>query len=110
MARRTRDRPAPTLQDVAALAGVSVATASRALGGYGSSSPEVRTKVAAAAAKLGYRRNSLARSMITGTTHVVGLVVAVPAGATLLEVSAYKDFVAERRKRIAAALNAFLGS
>jgi LacI family transcriptional regulator len=76
VARRPRDRPAPTLQDVAALAGVSVATASRALGGYGSSSPEVRKKVAAAAAKLGYRRNSLARSMITGTTHTLGLVVA----------------------------------
>lgn len=30
----------------------------------------------AAAAKVGYRRNSLARSMITGTTHTIGLVVA----------------------------------
>lgn len=35
---------------------------------------------------------------------------AIPVDVTLLEVSAYKDFVAERRKRIAAALNAFLGS
>ncbi len=74
--RRARTRPTPTLQDVAELAGVSVATASRVLSGYGSSSPEVRAKVTAAAAKLGYRRNSLARSMITGTTHTLGLVVA----------------------------------
>lgn len=35
---------------------------------------------------------------------------AIPVDVTLLEVSAYKDFVAERRKRIAATLNAFLGS
>jgi len=58
------------------MAGVSVSTAARAIGGYGSSSPAVRDRVAAAALKLGYRRNSLARSMITGTTHTLGLVVA----------------------------------
>jgi len=74
--RRARTRSTPTLQDVAELAGVSVATASRALGAYGSTSQEVRTRVAEAAATLGYRRNSLARSMITGTTHTLGLVVA----------------------------------
>lgn len=76
MNRSARPNATPTLHDVARLAGVSVATASRALGGYGSSSPEVRAKVAAAATMLGYRRNSLARSMITGTTHTLGLVVA----------------------------------
>ena len=46
------------------------------MGGYGSASPAVRDRVLAAAAQLGYRRNSLARSMITGTTHTIGLVVA----------------------------------
>jgi LacI family transcriptional regulator len=61
---------------VAEAAGVSTATASRALGGYGAVSPEARERVTAAAASLGYRRNSLARSMITGTTHTIGLVVA----------------------------------
>ncbi len=77
MTRRTRTGPAlPTIQDVAGLAGVSTATAARALGGYGSVSPAVRARVAAAAAKLNYRRNSLARSMITGNTHTIGLVVA----------------------------------
>jgi LacI family transcriptional regulator len=74
--KRQRTRSAPTLHDVAAAARVSTATAARALGGYGSVSPEVRERVAAAAAKVGYRRNSLARSMITGTTHTIGLVVA----------------------------------
>jgi LacI family transcriptional regulator len=61
---------------VAKAAGVSTATAARALGGYGAVSPAVRDRVAEAAERLGYRRNSLARSMITGTTHTIGLVVA----------------------------------
>jgi LacI family transcriptional regulator len=55
---------------------VSTSTAARALGGYGAVSPAVRERVMAAAASVGYRRNSLARSMITGTTHTIGLVVA----------------------------------
>jgi LacI family transcriptional regulator len=74
--KRERTRSSPTIHDVAAAARVSTATAARALGGYGSVSPEVRERVASAAVKLGYRRNSLARSMITGTTHTIGLVVA----------------------------------
>jgi LacI family transcriptional regulator len=74
VARRTRSTP--TIEDVADRAGVSTATAARAMGGYGAVSPAVRARVTAAAAELGYRRNSLARSMITGTTHTLGLVVA----------------------------------
>lgn len=76
MTKRDRARSSPTLHDVAAAARVSTATAARALGGYGSVSPEVHERVATAAAKLGYRLNSLARSMITGTTNTIGLVVA----------------------------------
>ncbi|MEO5966564.1 MAG: LacI family DNA-binding transcriptional regulator [Candidatus Limnocylindrales bacterium] len=76
MTRRERPRSAATIQQVADLAGVSVSTAARALGSYGSVSPAVRERVAAAAKTLGYRRNSIARSMITGTTHTIGLVVA----------------------------------
>ncbi len=75
--RRTRTRPDhPTLDDVAAAAGVSRATAARALGSYGRVSDETRDKVAAAAARLRYRPNTLARSMITGTTQTIGVVVA----------------------------------
>ncbi len=58
------------------MAGVSKSTAARALANYGSASPAVRARVAAAALQLTYRRNSLARSMITGSTHTIGLVVA----------------------------------
>ena len=48
-------RPAgPTIKDVAAAAGVSRSTASRALSGNGYAAPEVREKVRAVARELGY--------------------------------------------------------
>ncbi len=65
----------PTIPDVARQAGVSTATAARALGNYGSVSAATRERVSAAAAALGYRPNVLARSMITGQTHTIGVVV-----------------------------------
>ncbi len=76
MARRSPQVDHPTLTDVAAAAGVSRATAARALGGYGSVSDDARALVVDAAASLGYHPNTLARSMITGTTQTIGVVVA----------------------------------
>ncbi|MFN8194764.1 MAG: LacI family DNA-binding transcriptional regulator [Nocardioidaceae bacterium] len=67
---------AVTVTDVARRAGVSVATAARALGNYGSVSDRSRERVEAAAAELGYRPNMVARSMITKTTQTVGVIVA----------------------------------
>jgi LacI family transcriptional regulator len=64
----------PTIPDVAREAGVSVPAAGRALGGYGYVSQDMRQRVLAAAERLGYRRNSLARSMVTGRTHTIGFV------------------------------------
>jgi LacI family transcriptional regulator len=64
-----------SLPDVATEAGVSTATAARALGGYGSVSRASREQVLAAAARLGYSRNELASSMITGRTSSIGLVL-----------------------------------
>ncbi|WP_084961760.1 LacI family DNA-binding transcriptional regulator [Thermoactinospora rubra] len=66
----------PTISEVAAEAGVGRATAARTLGGYGYVSPELRERVLAAARKLGYRTNALARSMSTGVTHTIGVIVA----------------------------------
>jgi LacI family transcriptional regulator len=62
--------------EVAALAGVGKATAARTLGNYGSVSPAARARVMAAAEKLRYRPNNLARSMTTGRTQTIGVVVA----------------------------------
>jgi LacI family transcriptional regulator len=67
---------APTVRDIAAAAGLSTATAARALGGYGAVSEQTRVRVEAAAERLGYRANGLARSMITGTTNTLALVIA----------------------------------
>lgn len=72
----TAKREIATIPDVAKAAGVSPATAARALGGYGSVSPAARERVLTAAADLGYRANSLARSMITGSTKTLGVVLA----------------------------------
>ncbi|WP_172641561.1 LacI family DNA-binding transcriptional regulator [Microlunatus phosphovorus] len=66
----------PTVAAVAAEAGVAKATAARTLGNYGAVSPEARARVLEAAARLRYRPNSLARSMTTGVTHTIGVVVA----------------------------------
>ncbi|WP_167133708.1 LacI family DNA-binding transcriptional regulator [Arthrobacter sedimenti] len=75
MARKI-DRTVVTIVDVAAKAGVSTATASRALGGYGRVSQATTERVRAAAAELGYQPNALAQSMIRGTTRTIGVVVA----------------------------------
>lgn len=64
-----------TVADVARQAGVSKAQAARALGGYGSVSEEVQTRVTQAAETLGYRPNELARSMNTGRSNTIGVIV-----------------------------------
>jgi DNA-binding LacI/PurR family transcriptional regulator len=65
----------PTLQDVATAAGVSVATVSRFRRGTRRFAPDVEARIAAAATTLGYRDNQVARSLVTGRTGTVGLVV-----------------------------------
>lgn len=64
-----------TVADVAREAKVSKAQAARALGGYGAVSEDVNSRVLAAAETLGYRPNELARSMNTGKSNTIGVVV-----------------------------------
>ncbi|MEC3851433.1 LacI family DNA-binding transcriptional regulator [Paenarthrobacter ureafaciens] len=64
-----------TVADVAKAAKVSKAQAARALGNYGAVSDDVRERVLAAAEELGYRPNELARSMNTGRSNTLGVVV-----------------------------------
>lgn len=63
-----------TISDVAKAAGVSSATVGRALGDYGYVRAEIRDHVRKVADSLGYRPNSLAKSMITGRTNTIGVV------------------------------------
>ena len=68
-------RPAPTLEAVAALAGVSRATVSRVVNGSPKVTPEVVESVTAAIAQLNYVPNRAARSLATRRTQVIALVV-----------------------------------
>ncbi|HWG02161.1 MAG TPA: LacI family DNA-binding transcriptional regulator [Trebonia sp.] len=72
----TSDRPA-TLRDVAAAAGVHPATASRALnpGTRLLVSEETAHRVSAAAERLGYRPNPVARSLRTRRSHTIGVLI-----------------------------------
>lgn len=65
----------PSVLDVAQRAGVAKATAARVLGHYGTVSAKTRAAVEAAAAELGYRPNELARSMTTGRSGTIGVVI-----------------------------------
>ncbi|MGR3435114.1 MAG: LacI family DNA-binding transcriptional regulator, partial [Shimia sp.] len=64
-----------TSRDVAERAGVSQSAVSRVFSGA-SASKVTADKVRAAAEELGYRPNVLARSLITGRSRIIGLVVA----------------------------------
>ena len=63
-----------TAKHVAALAGVSTSAVSRTFTQGGIVALETRARVLAAAKKLGYRPNILARSLMTGRTELIGLV------------------------------------
>jgi len=62
------------IADVAALAGVSVGTASKALNGRGSLREETRARVRAAAAELEFAPSPVARGLQSGRTYTVGII------------------------------------
>lgn len=74
---RPEDEPSrpSTLLDVARDAGVSRATASRALSGSTRVSPSTRERVLRSAGRLNYRVNSAARSLRTSKSGLVGLLI-----------------------------------
>lgn len=86
---RRRRRPAvsgtPSLSDVASAAGVSTASASRALARPELVSEGVRASVLNAASALGYVANAAARSLSTRRSGLIGLVVGEPADPIALQ-------------------------
>ncbi|MEP4890090.1 MAG: LacI family DNA-binding transcriptional regulator [Aliiglaciecola sp.] len=87
---------APTLKDVAKEAGVSIATVSHAVNNTGSMSADVKKKVQKVIKKLGYQPNKAARSMRTGKSMTIGLILPdfryplFPAIAREVEIAASK--------------------
>jgi LacI family transcriptional regulator len=66
---------ATTLRDVAARAGVSAITVSRALNNTGYVSPQTRERVNAAVAQLNYIPNAVASSLRSNKTHLLALLL-----------------------------------
>ena len=65
----------PTVRDVAAVAGVSLTTVSHALNGKGRVDARTRARVLDAAKRIGYRANPTARSLRSGRTGILALVL-----------------------------------
>lgn len=103
-----------TIREVAGAAGVSQATAARALSDYGSVSPAARERVLVAAAELGYEPNRIAQALRSGAAKVISFVpgnIDVPffaraahifadrlerAGFVLMMASSYENLERER--------------
>jgi LacI family transcriptional regulator len=77
-----------TIYDVAKSAGVSVATASKALNGTGRVGEETRQRIKRVADQLGFRPNALARSLISKRSFTVGLLTDDTYGRFTLPVMA----------------------
>ncbi|MDF5751029.1 LacI family DNA-binding transcriptional regulator [Spongiactinospora sp. TRM90649] len=68
----------PTLEAVAARAGVSRATVSRVVNGRSTVTPSIRDMVQRAVEEMGYVPNSAARSLVTQRTDSIALVISEP--------------------------------
>ncbi|MCU1439161.1 MAG: LacI family transcriptional regulator [Rhodoglobus sp.] len=73
--RQDGDASKVTISDVAKSVGVATSTVSRALTQPGRVSESMKARVVAAAAELGYRPNPQARSLTSGRTHSIALLV-----------------------------------
>lgn len=103
-------RMAVTVRDVAREAGVATATAARALSGYGVVKPATLEKVLLAASRLGYRTNSVAQALRSGSLKSIGFIagdIENPFFATVaryladaLDVAGYTLLVASSDERI----------
>lgn len=80
------DGRAATLNDVARLAGVSIATASKALNGRGDVAAATRRRVEAAAADLAFTPNPMAKGLLAGRTGTVGLLTSDLDGRFMLPI------------------------
>lgn len=78
MTRPTEALRPPTMADVAREAGVSHQTVSRVLSGHPNVRATTREQVTAAIERLGYRRNSAARALVTRRSRTLGVIAVDP--------------------------------
>ncbi len=76
VSRSRLSKPAPTIYDIAELAGVNPSTVSRALSKPGRISAKTEKLIQDAAKTLNYRANPMARALPTGRTNTLGLIIA----------------------------------
>ncbi|TWD79571.1 LacI family transcriptional regulator [Kribbella amoyensis] len=76
----TRGPSLPRITDVAALAGVSASTASKALNDTGQLREETRQRVRRAAEQLGFTPDSRGRALSSGRSYTVGLITTDSSG------------------------------
>jgi DNA-binding LacI/PurR family transcriptional regulator len=85
----------PTILDVARLAGVSAMTVSRALRGHAAVHPRTRELVQRCAQQLGYRPHRWARSLVTRSSRIIGVVVPDISHTYFAEITAGVEEVVE---------------
>lgn len=90
-------RKAVRLEDVAVLAGVSTATVSRSINEPEKVNAEMRERVLAAAAELGWIPNAAGRALASNRTHIVGAIIpTLDAEIFARQVSAMQSAFTER--------------
>lgn len=73
------------MQDVAALAGVSITTVSHVVNSTRQVAPDTKERVLAAIEETGYTGDAIARSLVTGGTHSLGVAISVVANPYFAE-------------------------
>ena len=89
-------RTAPTLAEVAAAAGVSRSTASRALNDSPRISEETKKRVRAAAKKVNFVPNARGRALAVGRTEIIAVLVTEPL-SELFSNPTYSEFMSGSR-------------
>jgi LacI family transcriptional regulator len=95
--KRSRKQGRPDIYAVANLAGVSIATVSRTINNVPTVDPKLAQRVWKAVDKLGFSPNTQARALVSGRSHLLGLIVSEITNPFYPElVQGFQDIAVER--------------